>query len=118
MHFFCRSGRSVVTVDLFLDFIRPFFPQGAALELPRITGQDLLEVGRAKRSAAGGWDGWAWNEVKAMALAWFSGLAILLNMVESIGNWPQGLLDAYIAIILKAEGDSTPLGQRPLFTCC
>ena len=26
----------------------------------------------------------------------------------------QGLLDAYIAMIPKADGDSTPLGQRPL----
>ena len=42
----------------------------------------------------------------------FSGLAILLGLVESTGNWPQGLLDAYIAMIPKADGDSTPLGQR------
>ena len=27
---------------------------------------------------------------------------------------PQGLLDAHIAMIPKADGDSTPLGQRPL----
>ena len=33
---------------------------------------------------------------------------------EATGQWPQGLLDAYIAMIPKAEGDSTPLGQRPL----
>ena len=30
------------------------------------------------------------------------------------GDWPQGLLDAYLAMIPKADGDSTPLGQRPL----
>ena len=30
-----------------------------------------------------------------LLLAWFSGLTILLNMVEDTGNWPQGLLDAY-----------------------
>ena len=42
------------------------------------------------------------------------GLAILLELVESTGTWPQGLLDAYIAMIPKADGDSTPLGQRPL----
>ena len=30
------------------------------------------------------------------------------------GIWPQGLLDAYIALIPKADGDSAPLGQRPL----
>ena len=31
-----------------------------------------------------------------------------------LGTWPQGLLDAYIALIPEADGDSTPLGQRPL----
>ena len=31
--------------------------------------------------------------------AWFSGLAFLLNMVEGTGTWPQGLPDAYIAMI-------------------
>ena len=53
-------------------------------------------------------------EIKALPLAWFSGLAILLELVESTGIWPQGLLDAYIAMIPKADGDSAPLGQRPL----
>ena len=53
-------------------------------------------------------------EIKALPLAWLSGLAILLELVESTGIWPQGLLDAYIAMIPKADGDSAPLGQRPL----
>ena len=35
-------------------------------------------------------------------------------MVESTAVWPQGLLDAHVAMIPKADGDSTPLGQRPL----
>ena len=35
-------------------------------------------------------------------------------MVEESGVWPEGLLDAYIAMIPKAGGDATPLGQRPL----
>ena len=35
----------------------------------------MQEVARAKRSTAGGLDGWAWNEVKALPLPWFSGLA-------------------------------------------
>ena len=77
--------------------------------LPRITGRDLQEVARAKKSTAGGLDGWAWNEVKALSLPWFSGLAILFELVESAGVWPQGLLDAFA----KADGDSAPLGQRP-----
>ena len=49
-----------------------------------------------------------------MFLPWFSGLVILLEMVEFTGVWPQGLLDAFIATIPKADGDSTPLGHRPL----
>ena len=59
-------------------------------------------------------DGWAWNEIKALSLSWFVGLALVLRQVEATGQWPQGLLDASIAMIPKAEGDSTPLGQRPL----
>ena len=42
-----------------------------------------------KKSTAGGLDGWAWNEIKALSLPWFSGLAILLEFVESTGIWPQ-----------------------------
>ena len=44
----------------------------------------------------------------------FSGLAILLDLVETTGIWPQGLLDVFFAMIPKADGGSTPLGQRPL----
>ena len=109
--YFCRSGHPVVTPEQFLGFIGHLLPQENYLDLPRITGRDLQEVARAKKSTAGGLDGWAWNEIKALPLPWFSGLAILLELV---GNWPQGLLDAYIAMIPKADGDSTPLGQRPL----
>ena len=36
-------------------------PQEPYLDLPRITGRDLQEVARAKKSTAGGLDGWAWE---------------------------------------------------------
>ena len=49
-----------------------------------------------------------------MPLPWFSGLAILLELIETAGVWPQGVLDACIALIPKVDGDSTPPGQRPL----
>ena len=45
------------------------------------------------------------------------GFLVLLffwELVESAGTWPQGLSDAFFAMIPKADGDSTPLGQRPL----
>ena len=52
----------------YINFVGPYLPQEAELDLP------------------GGLGGWAWNEVKALPLPWFSGLAILLSMVESTGG--------------------------------
>ena len=49
-----------------------------------------------------------------MLVAWYDGLARILTKVEEIGVWPDGLFDAYIATIPQADGDATPLGQRPL----
>ena len=60
-------------------------PQEPVFGLPGITGRDLQEVARVKRSTAGGPDSWAWNEV--LAMPWFSGWAILLELVESTGVW-------------------------------
>ena len=78
--YFCRSGHPEVSAEKFLGFIGHFLPQQNFLDLPRITGRDLQEVARAKKATAGGLDGWAWNEIKALLLPWFSGLAILLNL--------------------------------------
>ena len=89
-------------------------PQETFLDLPRNTGRDLQKVARAKKTTAGRLDGWAWNEIQALSLLWFSGVAILVELVESIGIWPPGLLDACIAMIPKANGDSAFVGQRPL----
>ena len=79
-----------------------------------LLGGICKRVARAKKSTADGQDGLAWNEIKALPLAWFSGLAILLELVETTGDWPHCLLDANIAMVPKADGDSTPPGQRPL----
>ena len=110
MPFFCRSGHPVVAPDQFLDFVGHLLLQEPFLDLPRITGRDLQEVATAKKSTVGGLDGWAWNELKALPLPWFSGLAILLNLVETSGTWPQGLLDAYIAMIPEfySSGSTVP----------
>ena len=59
------------------NFVGHLLPQEPHLDLPRITGRDLQEVARAKKSTAGGLDGWAWNELTAVPLPWFSGLAVL-----------------------------------------
>ena len=67
-----------------------------------------------KRVSAGGLDGWGWRDLKAFPEAWFDWLAVVLSRVELDGVWPDGLLDAYVTMIPKSDGDSTPLGQRPL----
>ena len=67
-----------------------------------------------KTATAGSLDGWGWRELKALPVSWFDELARILAKVEELGVWPEGLLDAYIAMIPKVGGDSTPLGQRPL----
>ena len=59
-------------------------------------------------------DGWEWRDLKAFPVAWFDWLADVLSGVELDGVWPEGLLDAYITMIPKADGDAAPLGQRPL----
>ena len=74
----------------------------------------LLDVVRRNKVTAGSLDGWGWRELKALPLAWFDALACILRLLEEEGVWPDGLLDAYIAMIPKSDGDATPLGQRPL----
>ena len=103
----------MVPADQCFGFIRPFLPQERPIDLPRIAGRELYEMATAKQASAGALYDWAWNEANALPPSWFSGLAILLGMVESSGG-RKGLLDAYIAIIPKADGGSTPSGQRRL----
>ena len=83
-------------------------------EFPPLVGQDLFDVAHKKKPAAGSLDGWGWRELKGFPLAWFDCLAVILSRIELDGFWPEGLLDAYIAMIPEVDGDCTPLGQRPL----
>ena len=55
-----------------------------------------------------------WRELKVLPVPWYDGLARILSKVEETGVWPEGLLDAFFAMIPKTDGDATPLGQRPL----
>ena len=51
---------------------------------------------------------------RATTGAWFDRLATIFSLIEEGGVWPDGLLDGYISMIPKSDGDATPLGQRPL----
>ena len=74
----------------------------------------LVDVVQRKGSTAGGLDGCGWRELEVLPVSCYDGLARILSKVEDVGVWPDGLLDAYIAMIPKTDGDATPLGQRPL----
>ena len=65
----------------------------------KIGESSFTDVVRRKGAIAGSLDGWGWR---------------ILSKVEEIEVWPEGLLDAHIAMIPGADGDATPLGQRPL----
>ena len=45
-----------------------------------------------------------WGELKVLPVSWYVELARFLSKVEDIGVWPDGLLDAYIAMIPKTDG--------------
>ena len=115
MPYFCRSGRGAADLGEFsFEVDGGWLPVLGVFDLPPLTGDMLVEVVRKKSATAGSLDGWGWRELKALPTPWFDGLASVLRLVEEQGVWPDGLLDAYIAMIPKSDGDATPLGQRPL----
>ena len=88
-----------------------------AVSLPRLTGQMLSYVVQRKCASAGSLDGWGWRELKVLPVSWYDGLARVLSKVEDFGVWPDGLLDAYIAMIPKTDGDDTAFTVLPVIYC-
>ena len=69
----------------------------------------------------GGWEGYeglgavpGGRSYLGILRVWYDGLARILTKVEDLGVWPEGLLDTYIAMSPKTDGDATHLCQRPL----
>ena len=89
MPYFRRDRHPVVSPQPFLDFVGNHLPQKALLDPPILTGEELYDVALAKKSTSGGLDGWAWNEVKALSLSWFVGLALVLRQIEAAVRWSQ-----------------------------
>ena len=112
--YLCRSGQREASLEEFDDEVEEWLPLLPEVSLPRLTGQVLADVVQRKGATAGSLDGWVWRELMVLPVSWYDELARILTKVEDFGIWPDGLLDAYIAIIPKTDGDSTPLGQRPL----
>ena len=112
--YFCRSGQRDTSLEEFDRVVEEWLPLLPEVSLPRLTGEMLADVVRRKDATAGSLDGSVWREFKALPVSWLDGLARILSRVEDTGVWLEGLLDAYIAMIPKTDGDATPLGQRPL----
>ena len=112
--YFCRSGQREASLEEFSFEVGGWFPLLPVFELPRLTGQMLSDVVHRKSATAGSLDGWCWRELKVLPVSWFDMLARILTLVEDTGVSPDGLVDAYIAMIPKTDGDATSLGQRPL----
>ena len=109
--YFCRSGQrdtSLEEFDVEGDGWLPLLPE---VHLPRLTGQMLADVVRRKGATARSLAGWGWRELKVLPVSWYDGLSRILTKVEEVGVWPDGLLDAYIALIPKSDGDATPLAR-------
>ena len=112
--YFCRSGQWDTSLDEFDREVDGWLPLLPEVHLPRLTGQMHADVVLRKGATAGSLDGWGWRELKVLPVACYDELARILAKVEDVGVWPDGLLDAYIAMIPKTDGDATSLGQRPL----
>ena len=102
------------SLDEFSFEVDGWLPLLPVFELPGLTGQMLSDVVHRKSATAGSLDGWGWREFQILPVSWYDELARVLTLVEDSGVWPDGSLDAYIAMIPKTDGDATPLGQRPL----
>ena len=113
--YFCRSGHGEASLEEFDREVGGWLPLLPEVHLPRLTGQMLAEVVQCMgAAAAASLDGWEWRELRVLLVSWYDELARILAKVEEFGVWPDGLLDAYIAMIPKTDGDAAPLGQRPL----
>ena len=111
--YFCRFGQRDTSLEEFDLEVEGWLPLLPEVALPRLTGQMLADVVRRKGATAGGLDGWEWRELKVLLFSWYDELARILTKVEDLRVSPDGLLDVYIAMIPKTDGDATPLGQGP-----
>ena len=108
MPYFRREGHPGVTPQAFLDFVGNHLSQQAFSEMPVLTGEELPDAAMAKKSTAGGLDGWAWNEVKALSLSWFVGLGLVLPQIETAVKWPRFALLIFRNGFVFSAGKGVP----------
>ena len=99
-----HNGHPVVTPQAFLEFVGDHLPQEASLDRPLLTREELHEAAMRKKSTAGELDGWLGLERDQGTLSIFVCGTCLSSAPNAAGQGPQGLLDAHMAMIPKAEG--------------
>ena len=63
----------------------------------------MLRLCIVNSATAGSLDGWGGRELKVLPAS----ARTLSSKVEENGVWPEGLLDAHMAMIPKTDGDAT-----------
>ena len=101
MPLFCRGDKGNADLDAFRAVAEKLTHLLDEVHLPPLSGDMLYEAVQRKKPTAGSLDASGWREFKALAVAWFDRLASILTLVEEEGVWPDGLLDACIAMTPK-----------------
>ena len=82
--------------------------------LPPLSGELLAAVVRAcPTGKAGGPDGWAIAELRALPRDYWDALATLLEVVEAVGAWPCGLHGGFVSLLPK-PGATALEDYRPI----
>ena len=88
----------------------------SVLQLGKIKVHHIRKALKRMRAAASlGADLWGVDELRALPDTVLQHLADVLSAMESDGRgeWPQELLQAFVALIPKTENDPSPIKQRP-----
>ena len=113
MSFFCRGEKGRADLEAFKKVAERFSPILDEVQLFLLTGDMLFETIQKKKPTAGSLDGWGWTEFRKLPVVWLDRLTSFSIMIEEDGLWFDGLLDVYISMIPKTDGDATLLGQKP-----
>ena len=108
MPFFCRRAKGSADLDAFEAVAEDLTPLLDEVSLPPLSGDMLYDAVQRKKPTAGSLDNWGWREFEALPVAWLDRLASILTLVEEDGVWPDGMLDAYFAMIPKTDGTPPP----------
>eukprot|EP00973_Karenia_brevis_P041921 5803289-Karenia_brevis.AAC.1 len=101
------------TWESFKSRFHAFIPH-TPLQVSRITGHDIRKIlNKLNATSVAGFDGWGVKELRLLPDCLLNCLADLLNVVETVGKWPEGLEHALVSLISKGSG-AKPLDLRPI----